>query len=57
VRLRGKSCPFWEYIVSRQGRRAVVAIEAATPSAGGCGVENQVGRASAVQGNTTGRGI
>src|SRR5215469_1888369 len=29
------------------GRRAVVAMEAANPSAGGCGDEDQVGRASA----------
>jgi len=56
VRLRGKSCPSWGHRVSRVGRRAVVAIVAANPSAGGCGVENQVGRASAVLGTRTGRG-
>src|SRR3984957_7342197 len=47
VRLRSKSCLAGRYRVSRVGRRAVVAIEAANPSAGECGVEDQVGRASA----------
>ena len=52
---------------SGTGRRAVVAIEAANPSAGGCGDEDQVGRASAALfnhaaraqtgRNRTGRGI
>src|SRR5712672_3505893 len=32
----------------RERRRAVVAMEAANPSAGGCGDEDQVGRASAI---------
>jgi hypothetical protein len=57
VRLRSKSCLSWGHRVSRVGRRAVVAIVAANPSAGGCGVENQVGRASAVQDTQTGRGL
>src|SRR5579872_223384 len=64
VRLRGKSCPAWVLDVPRKGRRAVVAEAAANPSAGGCGVEDQVGRASAVLGGfirraavRTGRGI
>src|SRR6201996_8427131 len=35
------------------GRRAVVASEAANPSAGGCGVEDQVGRAGATEHFTT----
>src|SRR5215475_764939 len=48
VWLRGKSCPDGEYRVPRTGRRAVVATEAANPSAGGCGDEDQVGRASAL---------
>src|ERR1035437_8158165 len=47
VRLRSKSCLTGRYRVSRTGRRAVVAIEAANLSAGECGVEDQVGRASA----------
>src|ERR1700683_2407069 len=47
VRLRSKSCLAGRYRVSRVGRRAVVAKEAANLSAGECGVEDQVGRASA----------
>ena len=47
VRLRSKSCPAGGPDVSRAGRRAVVAQVAANPSAGGCGVEDQVGRAGA----------
>src|SRR5580704_9915213 len=47
VRLRSKSCPAGRPDVSRTGRRAVVAQVAANPSAGGCGVEDQVGRAGA----------
>src|SRR5215467_7755178 len=47
VRLRSKSCPTGRSDVSRVGRRAVVAHDAATPSAGGGGVEDQVGRAGA----------
>src|SRR5215469_162061 len=49
VRLRSKSCPARRPDVSWAGRRAVVAQVAASPSAGGCGVEDQVGRAGAVQ--------
>src|SRR5215831_527341 len=49
VRLRSKSCPARGSDVSWAGRRAVVAQVAASPSAGGCGVEDQVGRAGAVQ--------
>src|SRR5580692_2562147 len=47
VRLRSKSCLAGRYRVSRVERRAVVAKEAANLSAGECGVEDQVGRASA----------
>src|ERR1035438_10461759 len=47
VRLRGKSCPPGRSDVSRTGRRAVVA-QAANPSAGGCGDEDQVGRAGVI---------
>src|SRR5260370_35438081 len=47
VRLRSKSCPAGGPDVSRVGRRAVVAHVAASPSAGGCGGEDQVGRAGA----------
>src|ERR1700742_1319239 len=50
VRFRGKSCPGGEYRVPLTGRRAVVAMEAANPSAGGCGDEDQVGRASVTTG-------
>src|SRR5487761_1840066 len=46
VRLRGKSCLTGGSGVPRSGRRAVVA-KAANPSAGGCGDEDQVGRAGA----------
>src|SRR5215469_14469201 len=49
VRLRSKSCPAGGPDVPRAGRRAVVAYVAANPSAGGCGVEDQVGRAGVVQ--------
>src|SRR6478752_1398937 len=45
VRLRGKTCPVGSPDGSRAGRRGVVADTAARPSAGGCGVEDQVGRA------------
>ena len=45
VRLRSKSCPAGGPDVLRPGRRGVVADTAARPSAGGCGVEDQVGRA------------
>jgi hypothetical protein len=48
VRLRGKSCPAGGPDGLRNGRRGVVAGSAARPSAGGCGVEDQVGRAGAV---------
>ena len=56
VRLRSKSCLDGEYRVPRPGRRAVVAIEAANPSAGGCGDEDQVGRASAFRRSTPAEG-
>src|ERR1700722_7474242 len=48
VRLRSKSCPAGGHNeFSDLGRRSVVAMEGASTSAGGCGVEDQVGRASA----------
>jgi hypothetical protein len=47
VRLRGKSCPPGRSDVFRTGRRVVVA-QAANPSAGGCGDEDQVGRAGVI---------
>ena len=47
VRLRSKSCPAGGSDIPRVGRRAVVAQAAANLSAGGCGVEDQVGRAGA----------
>ena len=47
VRLRSKSCPDGGPDGLRPGRRGVVAVDAARPSAGGCGVEDQVGRAGA----------
>src|SRR6516225_7700965 len=56
VRLRSKSCLDGEYLVPRAGRKAVVAIEAANPSAGGCGDEDQVGRASACHRSTSAEG-
>src|SRR6267154_2492463 len=40
--------PLRGHRVPREWRRSVVAMEAANPSAGGCGDEDQVGRASAI---------
>jgi hypothetical protein len=44
VRLRSKSCLFFDPDGQNQQRGLVVAIDAAKIPAGECGVENQVGR-------------
>src|SRR5215469_9871785 len=52
VRLRSKSCPTGGSDVLWVGRRVVVAQVAASPSAGECGVEDQVGRTGATRDRT-----
>ena len=48
VRLRGKSCLAARRQTRRPGEKGSSGREAANPSAGGCGVEDQVGRAGSI---------